>query len=160
MHLQIKTSRLILLPFTKTICEEALNNSTHSLAAIGIRPDNGWPDAETLDTLPRIVINLNKVDAPSGFESWMIIETGTNLIIGDIGFKGLPNDAGEIDLGYGIIADKRNKGFAIEAATGMLKWAFDQKTVKAVTASCLANNLGSQKILSLLNFSVLKEEIT
>ena len=26
----------------------------------------------------------------------------------------------------GIIADKRNKGFAIEAATGILNWAFDQ----------------------------------
>lgn len=155
----IQTSRLTLLPFTKIICEQALNNSAVMLASLGIIPCDGWPDLETLDTLPRIINNLNKVKEPSGFESWMIIETSTNLIIGDIGFKGIPNEAGEIDLGYGIIASKRKKGFAQEAAAGVLQWAFlNHKKVKAVTASCLIDNLGSKKILSLLNFSVIKQD--
>lgn len=125
---------------------------------MGIKPCKGWPDLETLDTLPRILNNLDKVAEPSGFESWMIIETSTNLIIGDIGFKGLPDKNGEIDLGYGIIASERMKGFALEAAAGILKWAFLQKTVKAITANCQVANLGSQKILSLLRFSVVKQE--
>lgn len=135
-----------------------MNNSAVALTNLGIKPCNGWPDSETLDTLPRIINNLNKVESPSGFESWMIIQRDTNLIIGDIGFKGLPNEAGEIDLGYGIIASERKKGFAHEAAAGMLKWAFSQQAVKAVTANCLIDNLGSQKILSLLNFGIIKQD--
>lgn len=84
MPLHIQTSRLTLLPFTKIICEETLNNSTVMLTSLGIIPCNGWPDLETLETLPRIMINLDKVKKPSGFESWMMIERSTNLIIGDL----------------------------------------------------------------------------
>lgn len=80
MLLNIQTSRLTLLPFTKTICEETLNNSTAVLTRLGIVPCNGWPDLETLDTLPRIINNLNKVTKPTGFESWMMIESATNLL--------------------------------------------------------------------------------
>lgn len=146
MLLNIQTPRLTLLPFTKTICEETLSNSTSMLTRLGIVPCIGWPDLETLDTLPRIINNLDKVTEPTGFESWMMIERATNLIIGDIGFKGRPNEAGEIDLGYGVIASNRKKRFALEAATGILKWAFNQEKVKAVTASCQIDNLGSQRI--------------
>lgn len=158
MQLKIQTSRLTLLPFTTDICEESLSDSFAAIESLGIYPGNGWPDAETIDTLPRIINNLNKVSQPTGFESWMIIETNSNLLIGDIGFKGLPNDNGQIDLGYGIIENERRKGFALEAAAGLLQWAFEHKNVNAVTASCHISNTGSQKILSLLNFSIIKKE--
>lgn len=130
MQLKIQTSRLTILPFTIEICEESLSNSFGTIAGMGIYPGNGWPDTETIDTLPRIIKNLRKVSQPSGFESWMIVDTSTNLLIGDIGFKGIPNEHGEIDLGYGIIENERKKGFAHEAATGILEWAFNQKKCK------------------------------
>lgn len=158
MQLKIQTARLTMLPFTINICEESLSNSFAAITSMGIYPGNGWPDPETLDTLPRIIKNLNKVSRPSGFESWMIVDTSNNLLIGDIGFKGVPGVDGEIDLGYGVIASERNKGFAYEAAAAILEWAFNQKKVKAITASCLIDNLGSQKILSLLNFSIIEED--
>jgi len=158
MPFTIQTSRLTLLPFTKIICEQTLSKSTIMLSSLGIKPGDGWPDLDTMETLPRILVNLDKVMEPSGFESWMIIIRDTNLIIGDAGFKGLPNKSGEIDLGYGIIAAERNKGFAYEATVGLLNWAFNQEEVAAVTASCLINNLGSQRILSLLNFSTIKND--
>jgi len=59
-------------------------NSTATLTSLGIKPGNGWPDLETLETLPRIMNNFKKIKEPSGFESWMIIERATNLIIGDL----------------------------------------------------------------------------
>lgn len=151
MLLQIRTPRLELLPYTKTICEETMNGSTDMLDQMGLVPGAGWPDADTLDTVPRILNNLQKVKSPSGFESWMIIAQSTRRIVGDVGFKGLPNEAGEIDLGYGVIEGERRKGFAIEAAIGILDWAFDQKGVKVITASCRNDNFGSQKILTSLH---------
>jgi ribosomal-protein-alanine N-acetyltransferase len=69
MQLKIQTSRLTILPFTFNICEESLSNSFGIIASMGICPGNGWPDPETLDTLPRIIKNLSKVNQPSGFES-------------------------------------------------------------------------------------------
>jgi len=77
-HSLSKPPGLTLVPFTKIICRETLNNSTLTLTSLGIKPCIGWPDLETLDAIPRIINNLNKVKEPSGFESWMIIERDTN----------------------------------------------------------------------------------
>ena len=158
MSLQIQTDRLKLLPFTIHICEEALSCSTSFLTDLGITPGYGWPDLETLDTLPRILNNLNKVKYPSGFESWMVLNKSTNTLIGDIGFKGLPNEHGEIDLGYGIIKSETQKGYAKEAASGLIEWAFKQTGIKAITANCSKENLASQQILTFLNFKKVGED--
>ena len=83
----------------------------------------------------------------------MIIHKNTHLLIGDIGFKGLPNENGEIDLGYGIILGERQKGYAKEAASGLMEWAFKQPGIKAITANCAKDNLASQKTLVALRFN-------
>ncbi|WP_316795140.1 GNAT family N-acetyltransferase [Pedobacter agri] len=158
MSLQIQTDRLKLLPFTIQICEEVLSGSPSFLADLGITPGYGWPDLETLDTLPRILNNLNKVKSPSGFESWMVLNKSTNTLIGDVGFKGLPNEHGEIDIGYGIIKGETRKGYAKEAGQGLIDWAFKQTGIKVITASCSTENLASQKILTFLNFKKVGEE--
>ena len=158
MPLQIQTDRLKLLPFTIHICEEVLSGSTSSLAVLGIIPGYGWPDLETLDTLPRILNNLNKVKSPSEFESWMVINKSTNTLVGGVGFKGLPNEQGDIDIGYGIIESETQKGYAKEATLGLIEWAFRQTGVKAITASCSKKNLASQQILTFLKFDKVGED--
>jgi ribosomal-protein-alanine N-acetyltransferase len=157
MSIPIQTNRLKLLPFTVQICEETLSGEISCLTDLGIAPAKDWPDLETLDTLPRILTNLNKVPSPSGFESWMIIHKSTNVLIGDIGFKGTPNEYGQIDLGYGIVQSETQKGYAKEAALGLIEWAFMQAEVKMITASCSKENFASQKILVFLNFKKVEE---
>lgn len=151
---KITTERLYLIPFTRAICEEALHKDFTSLAALGIKPGNGWPDDDMLDTLPRIINKLNLVPSPSGFESWMIIEKQTHTVIGDTGFKGLPDLNGTADVGYGIIEGARRKGYATEAVKGLIEWAFQQAELQIITASCDVNNTGSQQVLKALGFSL------
>src|SRR5690606_2008390 len=131
MPLQIQTDRLKLLPFTIHICEAVLSGSTSSLAGLGIIPAYGGPELEGLDTLPRILTNLNKGKAPSGFGSWMVINKSTNTLVGGVGFEGLPKEQGDIDIGYGIIVSETQKGYAKEETLGLIEWAFRQTGVKA-----------------------------
>ncbi|WP_205500577.1 GNAT family N-acetyltransferase [Rufibacter psychrotolerans] len=152
----ITTPRLLLLPFTKEICTGVLGGNHEALARIGISPSEGWPDEETLDTLPRIMKNLELVEEPTGFESWMIVKQAGRVLIGDAGFKGRPNAAGEIDLGYGIIASEQNKGYGLEAAQGLVNWARLRPEVKTITARCALDNIGSARILEKMDF----QEIT
>ena len=56
------------------------------------------------------------MDSPTGFESWMIIKKDTLEIIGDLGFKGFNHQKGSIDLGYGIIKEERQKGYAFKGS--------------------------------------------
>lgn len=149
---KIETERLLLIPFTKQLCHLVNDKNFVALQNNGLNAGEGYPDKETLDTIPKIVANIELSNGPTGFESWVIITKQKMKIIGDVGFKGIPNQAGEIDLGYGIIASERQKGYAFEATEALLKWAFSNPGVKKITAKCLIENVGSWKTLEKLNF--------
>jgi RimJ/RimL family protein N-acetyltransferase len=149
---KIITNRLYLLPFTLEICKELLKGNNSILSLYDLKPSTNWPDQDMLETLPRIIINLQKVSEPTGFESWLIINKQNRSIIGDIGFKGEPNPEGVIDIGYGIIEQERQKGYASEAAKGLINWAFTQPYVKSISAQSLSSNIGSAKTLERLSF--------
>ena len=146
------TERLIVIPFTLDICRNILNNDYSDLAALNFKKGRSWPDADVLNTLPRIINNLNKVECPTGFESWMIIKKDTLEVIGDVGFKGFNNEEGNIDLGYGIIKEERRKGYAVEAVSEIIQWAFTTTIVKNITANCLIENIDSIHLLNKFNF--------
>jgi ribosomal-protein-alanine N-acetyltransferase len=150
---KIITNRLYLVPFTIEICEELLSGNKNVLTKYGINSSSYWPDEDMIETLPRILINLKKVPAPTGFESWLIVSNENNTIIGDIGFKGVPNIGGVIDIGYGVVVQERQKGYASEAAEGLIQWAFTQPYVKSITAQSLTDNVGSAKTLERLGFN-------
>lgn len=152
------TERLILIPYTIDLCRNILNSDYRDLAVLSLKKGKSWPDADVLDTLPRIINNLNKVEFPTGYESWMIIKKDTLEIIGDLGFKGLNIEDKNIDLGYGIIKEERRKGYAEEAVNEMIKWAFSNEIIKEITANCLVENIGSINLLTKLNFRQVKTE--
>lgn len=149
----IITERLLLIPFTKEIANIILGGEFTKLIEMGFHLGEGYPDKETLDTIPKILRNLNLVQEPTGFESWMIVLKNEMTIIGDIGFKGGPNHLGAVDIGYGIIDSQRKKGYASEATRGLIKWAFSNSEVALITAKCLLENIDSSKILRKLDFN-------
>ena len=152
------TERLILIPFTINLCRNILNNDYRDLEILNLKKGKSWPDADVLDTLPRIINNLNKVEYPTGYESWMIIKKGTSEVIGDLGFKGFNNEEENIDLGYGIIKEERRKGYAAEAISEIIKWAFSNKIIKEITANCATENSSSINLLNKFNFRQVKIE--
>jgi ribosomal-protein-alanine N-acetyltransferase len=149
---KIETERLLLIPFTKQLCHLVNDKNFVELKNKGLNAGEGYPDQETFDTIPKIVANIELSDGHTGFESWVIISKKEMKIIGDVGFKGIPNQAGEIDLGYGIIASERKKGYAFEAAKALCGWAISQENVNKITAKCLTENEGSYKTLEKLDF--------
>lgn len=155
---RLLTKRLILIPFTTQICNNILNNDFTDLGKMGLHKGRSWPDADVMETLPRIINNLSRVTSPTGFESWMIIKNDTLEIIGDAGFKGFNYVEKNADIGYGIIKEERRKGYAEEAVTELIKWAFSKGTVKEITAGCLLDNVGSIPLLKKLNFTETKRD--
>jgi len=157
---KIETERLLLIPFTKQLCHLVNDKNFVELQNKGLIASEGYPDQETLDTIPKIVANIELSNGPTGFESWVIITKKSMKIIGDVGFKGIPNQAGEIDLGYGIIASERKKGYAFEAAKALSDWAISLENVNKITAKCLIENEGSFKTLEKLSFKRINTDET
>ncbi|WP_040950619.1 GNAT family N-acetyltransferase [Gorillibacterium massiliense] len=151
---QISTDRLLLVPFTFEIATSVLENNYNELTDKGFNLASGWPDDDAIETLPKIIKNLELVGRqPSGFESWLIIRKDRMMIIGDAGFKGRPNAEGKVDLGYAIIEGEREKGYGTEAAKALADWACSQPEVKSITAKCLVTNSGSAKVLRKIGFA-------
>ena len=149
---KLLTERLILIPYTRQVCLNLLNNDFTDLEKMGLKKGKGWPDEDVMETLLKIINNLSLVDAPTGFESWMIIKKDTLEIIGDAGFKGFNPVEKNADIGYGIIKEERRKGYAEEAVKELIKWAFSKEPVKEITAGCLLENVSSIYLLKKLNF--------
>jgi [ribosomal protein S5]-alanine N-acetyltransferase len=150
---KLVTERLILIPFTIEICRKILDNDFSGLEILNLKKGKSWPDSDVIETLPRIINNLKKVNSPTGYESWMIIKKDTREVIGDLGFKGFNSEGENIDLGYGIIKEERRKGYATEAVTEIIKWAFSSKIVREITANCLTENINSMNLLFKFKFT-------
>ncbi len=146
------TDRLILIPFSVAICRNLIDGDFSDVVEMGLKKGKSWPDEDVIETLPKIIDNLSQVDAPTGFESWMIIKKDTSEIIGDAGFKGLNSEGRNIDIGYGIIKEERRNGYAEEAVKALIKWAFSNEIVKEITANCMTDNISSINLLKKLNF--------
>ena len=90
---------------------------------------------------------LKRDSSVKGWGVWFVIRRENNQVIGDIGFKGKPNDRKTVEIGYGIIPAAQNKGFATEAVQALIDWAFSSGQVEKVIAECLEDNVASIRVL-------------
>lgn len=155
---QILSDRLIFIPFTLDIATSILEGNLDVLEVLGLKTDKNWPDDETIETLPKIIKNLELVMQPTGFESWMIVKQDNMFVIGDAGFKGKPNANGEVDIGYSIIEKEQKRGYGFETAKKLADWAFSQEEVNFITASCSINNIASARILEKLGMQEISRD--
>lgn len=152
-----QTENLILRTVALDFISKIIDEDNSAYEDIGVNKTEGWPEEALKEVLPIIKENLLK-GVPDKFQVWLFIEKATNTIVGSGGFKGCPNECGEIDLGYGIAEEHRKKGYGFEGAKALLQWAFTEKEVQAVTASCLKTNEPSNKILNKLQMKQIKED--
>ena len=64
-------------------------------------------------------------------------------IVGNAGFKGAPDEHGEIELGYRILTAPRRQGLALAAAGLMVARAEREPTVRRVLATISPDNVAS-----------------
>jgi ribosomal-protein-alanine N-acetyltransferase len=83
---------------------------------------------------------------------WTIIDRASNCMVGDLCFKGNPNELGEIEMGYGTYPEFQKKGFMTEAVGGLVRCALAQENVNCIWAETDPNNLASQIVLINNNF--------
>ena len=83
--------------------------------------------------------------------SWIVIRKSDDRIIGDIGFKGKPDKNKTVEIGYGLLEDYWNNGYATEAVEALIEWAFHTSKVEKVIAETLKENDGSIRVLEKLH---------
>lgn len=95
---------------------------------------------------------------PEGGEvpgSFVLVQADTGQVIGLTGSKGGPDEAGQVEIGYGLIPAAWGQGYAAEAVAELVRhlhsWP-DVKTVTAETAETAVTNHASERVLRKLGF--------
>lgn len=86
-----------------------------------------------------------------------VVERASGAVIGDCGYKGPPDAEGCVEIAYGISTDRRNRGYATEAAQGLAAFAFQQDSVRLVIAHTLPEKNASTRVLTKCGFVLLGE---
>jgi ribosomal-protein-alanine N-acetyltransferase len=82
-----------------------------------------------------------------------VLHKSENLLIGAAGFKGPADANGVVEIGYGIVPSFQNKGFATEAAQGLVEFAANSGKVRLVRAHTLPESNASSRVLLKCGFT-------
>jgi [ribosomal protein S5]-alanine N-acetyltransferase len=107
-------------------------------------------------TLPKIV--EASLEDQIFYTFWIVVDKVSNSIVAELGFKGPPNEKGEIEIGYGTMPSQQGKGYMTEAVSGMLQWAAGRNEVKYILAAVDKNNKPSIRIVEKNEFECFEEK--
>lgn len=152
----IKTERLNLIPCEPKHFEAFARDGENELAELlGASVAEGWlvfPEAmsfgyEFLKTNP---------DAGNWW-MYLFVAAEEKKLVGNGGFKGEPDDAGMVEIGYAIAPAYEGRGLATEAAKNLIDYAFLDSHVQIVQAHTLAEENASVKVLRKLGMTFARE---
>lgn len=83
---------------------------------------------------------------------WLLIRCADDKAIGSACFKGRPNAAGEVEIGYGLAKAFGKQGYMTEAVRELCKWALMRPDVRHILAETDADNGASQRLLQKTGF--------
>ena len=83
---------------------------------------------------------------------FFLIHKDDRVVVGSADFKDIPNENGEVEIGYGLGKEFERNGYMTEAVKAMCEWALKQNGVTSVIAETDLEGLASQKILERCGF--------
>ncbi len=106
---------------------------------------------------------LARVRDLTGTDPWalafaVVHRAGAN-VIGSCGYNGPPGADGNVEISHGIDAEHRGKGYATEAAGGLVRYAFDDSRVRVVHAHTFEKANASARVLTKCGFRLIGEVI-
>jgi ribosomal-protein-alanine N-acetyltransferase len=145
----IETSRLTLIPLTYDQLLKYIR-CDHSLEAeLGLIPTVRVMSPELVEALEQTILP-HVADPGKNYlfnTLWTAIDRQSQQMIGDLCFVGEPNDAGEVEIGYGTYPEFQGRGYMTEMVSGMAAWCSGQPGVSAIVASTDATNVASYRVL-------------
>jgi RimJ/RimL family protein N-acetyltransferase len=137
---RIATARLTLEPLSREAAAQLLAGDLSAVVAGG-----GWPHEDTADGLRMMASGSGQV--------WLVM--AGDVVIGDCGLHAAPDDAGVVEIGFGLADAYRGKGYGRELVRGLCGWLLAQPGVEAVVArGVLEGNSASRRTLEGCGFGL------
>jgi ribosomal-protein-alanine N-acetyltransferase len=152
---EIGTARMRLVSGTGELAEAELESRSRLARLLRGKVTEEWPPESVRDVLPCFMESFR---AGSAEACWALPWYGLlrtdeeDVLCGSIGFKGPPDGAGVVEVGYSVLPEYAGR----EIATGMLaavtEWAKGNPKVRAIEAETLPDNMASIRVLEKVGF--------
>ena len=159
----IRTPRLDLIPATPGMLRAELVSQAALAERLGLDVPVGWPPGEYDEAAIRWV--LPKLEEPGARLEWWFyyvvrravlesLETPEipAALVGSAGYKGPPDESGTVEIGYSVLPAEQRRGYASEAAGGLVAHAFAHPGVRRVIAQTLPHLVPSIGVLDKCGF--------
>ena len=142
----LQTARLVLRPFAAADLEAAVRGDDVLAAHLGVPVEPGWMDFP--EALPFFIDVLRAWPERAVWAMYGCFFGSERRLVGGAGFKGGPTAEETVEIGYGIAPAFRGRGLAVEAARGLVAFAFDHADVRAVLAHTIPAEGASTAVLT------------
>ena len=118
-------------------------------APAGLRqPEGGFDQEAVISLLRRVTATLH---AAGCFASWLMVDQ--DQLVGSCCFVRPPDPAGVAEIGYGVAASCRRRGYATSAVGLLVDEVAQTRAASRLEAGTAIHNLGSQRVLERNGFT-------
>ena len=151
----IFTQRLILRDFVESDWEAVLAYQQHPLYL----RYNEWASRTPEDVrgFVQMFLDQQQQNPRIKFQFAVTLKL-TGQLIGNCGVRRIAAEAREGDIGYELNPKHWGQGYATEAARAAMRFGFTRMKLERITAWCVADNVGSARVLEKLGMR-LKERV-
>ncbi len=160
------TPRLDLVPLTLAVVESVLwGERAEAERLVGARMPSRWPNRQLVERA--FPVSLDAIRAQPEARLWggrvMIArgdctsealprrglpsDEGERRVVGSVVFHGVPGPDGVAEIAYGVEEGSQGRGYATEAVSACLAWAFEHPSVAAVQATTFAWHRASLRVI-------------
>ncbi|HET7248650.1 MAG TPA: GNAT family protein [Gemmatimonadales bacterium] len=151
----LDTMRLRLLPCDPQHLLALIDAPDRFQTLVGYPLAEGLHDFYTSDAVsPQWLAALRTSVGPDPWRhGFFVLHRDSQCVIGSAGFKGPPDQAGMVEIAYGIAPAYQGQGYATEAATALLDYAFGTGSVRLARAHTLPEANASTQVLRKCGFA-------
>lgn len=154
----LNTPRLRLLPLSREMIEHRLERAEFTLDDQGpegewtVRFGPEWP-GDALAIFPALLRGLMTSGRAEAETTFVAVLRESGEAIGQLGARGGPDAAGDLEVGYGFTPASQGQGYATEATAALCDFLRGVGGVRHLTARTAAHNVASGRVLEKTGFT-------
>ena len=145
----VESRRITLVAATPELVAADLAGGEALGEALGAEVPENWPPELYESTAMRWSLRQLADPAEHGWSIWYLLSRKREppQLLGICGFKGKPDASGSVEIGYSILKQFRVQGYATEAVSRLVTWAFSHQNVNEVAAETLPHLKQSIRVM-------------
>jgi len=149
----LPTERMLVVPLSLEQMQMQLDDYAGLERSLGVQVTGNRLARDLRQTIARSMDYMRQEPEAAIWNTyWAAIRQDEKQMVGGVGFKGPPNAAGEVEIGYGFDQPYHRQGLGTEAVEALIAWAFAQPGVQAITAETNYTNVASARVLQKTGF--------